>query len=101
MRKSAVSAAADSLLVDGGAARDKYLMQFQSDILGLPVFASKTEEFSGLGAAYAAGIALGIYDKSDVFTRIERISFVPTMDAQTRAKKIDGWKSAVNMVMKY
>jgi len=90
--------ALQELRVDGGPTRDSYLMQFQSDILGLPVLVPATEELSGVGAAYAAGLATGLYT-SDVFQRIERTSYVPKMPAQTRTQKRCGWQKAVNMVL--
>lgn len=90
---------ADSLRVDGGPTRDKYLMQFQSDILDLPVLVPSQEELSGIGAAYAAGIALGLYDKDDVFSRMRRTLFTPAMSDKTRTKKLNGWKAAVRMCL--
>jgi glycerol kinase len=89
-----------SLRVDGGATKDKYLMQFQSDILNLPVMVPTCEELSGIGAAYMAGIALGLYDKDNIFANMQRKQFEPIMDENTRQKKYDGWLKAVNMVLK-
>ena len=57
--------------VDGGPTKDKYLMQFQSDMLSIPVAVPKNEELSGIGAAYAAGFALGLWDQS-VYEKEER-----------------------------
>lgn len=91
---------AKSLYVDGGATKDIYLMQFQSDILGLPVLVSQFEELSGIGAAYMAGIALGLFEQSELFSRNERKQFSPTMEEDKLLKKISGWKSAVQMVLK-
>ena len=56
------------LRVDGGPTRNGYLMQFQSDLLNIPVRIPEAEELSGIGAAYAAGLAAGLYDES-VFDR--------------------------------
>ncbi|SCH94945.1 Glycerol kinase [uncultured Ruminococcus sp.] len=86
------------LRVDGGPTRDKYLMQFQSDMLGIPVRVPAIEELSGVGPAYLAGIAMGVYD-SHVFERLERISFTPQMSDETRAKRYSGWKEAVRLVL--
>ncbi len=86
----------EALRVDGGATRDEFLMQFQSDILDLPVDVSDREELSGTGAAYAAGIALGLYNDS-VFNSIGRKRFLPAMNAARRVKKLDGWKNALLM----
>jgi len=89
-----------SLRVDGGVTKNEYLMQFQSDILNLPIIAPDLEELSGIGVAYMAGIAIGLYDKYEVFKRLQRTEFTPKMDEETRADKISGWKSAVKMVVK-
>jgi len=85
--------------VDGGPTKNKYLMEFQSDILNLPVQVPGGEELSGTGAAYAAGISLGLYDKEELFGRIERTRFEPKMPEEMRKKKIDGWKNAVRLVL--
>lgn len=86
--------AARELRVDGGPTRNAYLMQFQSDILETDVAVSKAEEMSAIGAAYAAGIALGIYDE-DVLQKMERTWYRPRMKAGPREKKKDGWRAAV------
>ncbi len=80
--------------VDGGPTRNAYLMQFQSDILGTKILVPDAEELSGIGAAYAAGIGLGIYG-GEVFERLERKEYAPLMDQERREKKYAGWKSAV------
>jgi len=86
------------LRVDGGPTRDTYLMQFQSDILNMAVHVPETEELSGVGAAYAAGIAAGIFE-TDVFARINRLTYSPAITPELRAKRLDGWKKAVEMVL--
>ena len=53
------------LRVDGGPTKNKYLMQFQSDIAHVTVQVPSSEELSGIGVAYAAGIAAGIYNKKE------------------------------------
>ena len=95
-RESGISI--DSLRVDGGASRDHYLMQFQSDILGIPVRVASVEELSGVGAAYTAGLALGVYTK-EVFERMTRQDYLPQMDVATRAKKRAGWDKALSVVL--
>lgn len=87
------------LRVDGGPTRNGYLMQFQSDMLKIPVQVPDAEELSGIGVAYAAGIALGIYDKEEIFAKMNRTKFTPNMDADVREEKYDGWKAAVSMVL--
>jgi len=87
------------LRVDGGPTRNGYLMQFQSDMLKIPVQVPDAEELSGIGVAYAAGIALGIYNRDEIFARMKRTKFAPQMDADVREDKYDGWKSAVSLVL--
>ena len=87
------------LRVDGGPTKNKYLMQFQSNILDIPVQVPSMEELSGIGAAYAAGIALEFYDKTKVFNEIKRLKFSPKMQQEERQKRYEGWKNAVNLVL--
>lgn len=87
------------LRVDGGPTKNTYLMQFQSDIAGIPVQVPSAEELSGIGAAYAAGIAQGIYQKEELFKRMNRTKFSPGMEQETRDKKYAGWKKAVHACM--
>ena len=87
------------LRVDGGPTRNGYLMQFQSDMLGIPVRIPEAEELSGIGAAYAAGLAAGIYDPS-VFDRMGRREYTPAMAEPEREKRYQGWQDAVRMICK-
>ena len=89
----------ESLRVDGGPTKIQYLMQFQSDMAGIPVSVPPAEELSGIGAAYAAGIAMGIYDREQLFARMGRRTFRPAMDSGTRDMKYGGWKHAVAKVL--
>lgn len=86
------------LRVDGGPTRDKYLMQFQSDILNIPVAVPQHEELSGIGAAYCAGIAAGVYSKA-VLVRAERSVFVPLKGGAWRESRYRGWKNAVGRLL--
>ena len=86
------------LRVDGGPTKDRYLMQFQSDMLSIPVAVPHNEELSGIGAAYAAGFALGIWDKS-VYEKEQRTRYTASMTDETRQKRYDGWKQAVKSVL--
>ena len=88
------------LRADGGPTKNSYLMQFQSDMAGIPVQVPEAEELSGIGAAYAAGIGLGIYEKEELFVKIKRTSFTPRMENSLVDKKYTGWKNAVDMVLK-
>lgn len=87
------------LRVDGGPTKNKYLMQFQSDIADVAVQVPSAEELSGIGAAYAAGIAVGIYNREEVFGQMSRTKFSPKMDASERNEKYQGWKKAVAQVL--
>lgn len=87
------------LRVDGGPTKNRYLMQFQSDMAGIPVQVPPAEELSGMGAAYAAGIAIGMYHKNELFAQVKRTEFRPKMGGQVREKKYKGWREAVNRVL--
>lgn len=86
------------LRVDGGPTKNAYLMQFQSDIAGIDVQVPDSDELSGMGPAYAAGMALGIWDES-VFDQLKRKKYAPKMDKALRDKKYGGWKKAVQKVL--
>lgn len=87
--------AIEALRVDGGPTRNNYLMQFQSDMARIPVQVPESEELSGIGAAYAAGLAAGLYHTDSLFRRMTRKQFVPSMDKNLREEKYKGWKEAV------
>lgn len=86
------------LRVDGGPTKNEYLMQFQSDILNTRVLVPKIEELSGMGAAYMAGLALGIYQE-DIFEKTDKKQYCPQTDEQWRSQKYQGWKAAVNRIL--
>ena len=89
----------EELRVDGGPTKNGYLMQFQSDMLGIPVQVPDAEELSGIGAAYAAGLAIGMYEKEKVFARMERTRFEKKMGDAEAQEKYAGWKDAVSKVL--
>lgn len=84
------------LRVDGGPTRNAYLMQFQSDLLGIPVRIPDSEELSGIGAAWAAGLSVGLYDEK-VFDVLKRTAYQPDMAAELRSARYAGWQEAVRM----
>jgi glycerol kinase len=89
-----------TLKVDGGACANNILMQFQSDILGAQVERPKVVESTALGAAYLAGIQVGLWKKSDITqNRAVEKCFVPSMDSDQREKLYRGWKKAVERTM--
>jgi len=85
------------LRVDGGAAANDLLMQFQADLLGVPVVRPRVLETTALGAAYLAGMATGVWrDRREIAAqwRAER-RFVPTMSRDESASRIAHWRRAV------
>lgn len=88
----------EELRVDGGPTKNTYLMQFQSDIADAVVQVPDSEELSGIGPAYATGLALGVWDDS-IFGKLNRIKYEPKMDSVLRNKKYEGWKAAVKTVL--
>jgi glycerol kinase len=86
------------LRADGGATKDEYLMQFQSDILNMPLGVSEHEELSAAGAAYMAGIALGIY-KPVLLDTVKRKQYFPSMEKEEREKRRKNWLDALHFVM--
>ena len=87
------------LRVDGGPTRNSYLMQFQSDMVQIPVQVPSEEELSGIGAAYAAGLSAGIYRQEQLFSGVSRKKYTPSMSEQIREEKYSGWKEAVSKVL--
>ncbi len=87
----------EELRVDGGPTKNKYLMQFQSDMLNIPVRVPEAEELSGIGAAYAAGLATGFFDRT-VFSNCKYNSYKPDMTEREREEKYSGWKIAVEKI---
>ena len=87
------------LRADGGATRDGFLMQFQADILNIPVEINQTEELSGFGAAACAAVGAGLASAGDIFSmQAQRGRAEPMMDTAARESLYAGWKRAVNSV---
>jgi len=86
-----------ALKVDGGMVVNETLMQFQADILGVPVIRPVVAETTALGAAYAAGLAVGFWQSEDDIRNnwAEDKRWVPNMDPADRAKHYAQWKKAV------
>ena len=90
------------LKVDGGAAANNYLMQFQSDILGAGVERPKVIESTAQGAAYLAGIAVGLWKQEDIIqNRIIEREFAPEMDEKLREQLYATWQKAVKRSMNW
>jgi glycerol kinase len=90
--------APSALLADGGAAENRALMQFQADILGVPVIRSDAIDVSALGAAWLAGLAVGLWRDAGALSQLPRAAtrFEPVMDANRRARLYSGWLDAVD-----
>lgn len=86
-----------SLRVDGGAVKNNFLMQFQSDILDVPVERSAINETTALGAAYLAGLAVGFWESKEAIAKYWDLEhkFEPMIDKTTRDNLYNGWKKAV------
>ncbi len=85
------------LRVDGGASRDDLLMQIQADLLGVPVVRPTVTETTALGAAYLAGLAVGVYgDPNELLEhwQVDR-RFEPNMSMDERGDRLDRWHRAV------
>ncbi|WP_299165802.1 glycerol kinase GlpK [uncultured Arthrobacter sp.] len=87
----------EDLRVDGGMVANDALMQFQADILGIPVIRPKVTETTALGAAYAAGLAVGFWKDTDELAAnwSEDKRWTPTMDDGERDRQLRNWKKAV------
>lgn len=85
------------LRVDGGAVKNEFLMQFQSDLLNVPVERSVVNETTALGAAYLAGLAVGFWSNKEEIENqwaVDRL-FEPVMEDNIRNELYQGWKRAV------
>jgi glycerol kinase len=87
-----------ALLADGGATHNDALMQFQADILGVPVIRSASANVSALGAAWLAGLAVGIWHDLAELSHLPRelSRFEPTMSDRRREQLYAGWRDAVS-----
>jgi len=94
---AAGSAPVSELRVDGGACTNDLLMQFQADLLGIPVLRPAVTETTALGAAYLAGLAVGIYSDLESISKLWRCErrFLPTMTRPRAAELMAQWEHAV------
>ena len=86
-----------SLKADGGASRDSFLMQFQADVIGCKVRRPAIRETTALGAAYLAGLAVGVWHSLEELSQLWECDIVyePRMDSAQREKLLHGWHKAV------
>lgn len=91
------------LKVDGGAVKNNFLMQFQSDILGVPVDRPVVQETTALGAAFLSGLAVGFWKSTDEVTNNWKLDrrFEPILPAHEREAHYAGWKVAVKAAQGY
>ena len=104
MSRDAVAAGAApvaELRVDGGACVNDLLMQFQADLLGIPVIRPAVTETTALGAAYLAGLSSGVYRSTDELASLWRAerTFVPTLNAERAAGLMAQWELAVRQTV--
>jgi glycerol kinase len=85
------------LRVDGGAARNDLLMQFQADVMGVPVVRPRVTETTALGAAYLAGLATGFWSGADEIASLWKAErrFEPAMSEDARQARVHDWRRAV------
>lgn len=86
------------LKVDGGGSHNELLMQFQADMIRAPVVIPEVQETTAMGAAFAAGLAVGVWNSLDDVKRLWRKARVynPKMSEEERGKNWYGWKKAVS-----
>jgi glycerol kinase len=89
-----------ALRVDGGAAANDFLMQFQADLLGVPIDRPRVVETTAMGAAFLAGLGVGFWRSQEELVRARRIDrrFRPRMKAEHRDALYDSWRQAVARV---
>lgn len=86
----------DELRADGGATANGWLMQFQADVLGVPVVVPEVAETTALGAAYLAGVGVGRWSQDHVASSWrERVRFEPRIGADEREGLLAGWRAAL------
>jgi glycerol kinase len=94
--------AVPSVRVDGGAAANDWLMQFQADVLGIPVERPDLVETTALGAAGLAGLAIGTWrTPQDFLAGRARTAFVPVCSAADRAGRVAAWRRAVHAALSW
>lgn len=91
------------LRADGGASQSDVLMQFQSDMLGVPLDRPESVECTAMGAAMLAGLKCGFWQSADEVASLRKSSrvFTPNMNPQQRKKRYDGWLKAVQSTIEH
>jgi glycerol kinase len=93
----------ETLLADGGASKNNWLMQFQADVLDRQVLRSQTAELSGLGAAFAAGLGCGFWSSTAEISKVVAAhdAFTPVLEEGKRNRLVNSWNAAVAAVKTY
>lgn len=91
----------ESLIVDGGAVENGFLMQFQADMLGVAVHKPHNTESTSLGAAFLAGLRSGVWGSADELQSLRHLqcSYEPEMDEERRGECLEGWNRAVRQTL--
>jgi glycerol kinase len=89
------------LTVDGGAVKNRFLMQFQSDLLGVPVLKPQNIESTSLGAACLAGLQAGVWSSAEELRKLNRVEarFMPSMNEKERGHLLEGWRKAIRQTL--
>jgi glycerol kinase len=95
--------ALDALRVDGGMAQNPWFLQRQADLLGRPVLASPQKEATALGAAYLAGLKVGVWKDARMIRELAKGGrrFEPTLAADQRDRAVQAWRRAVQAVVQF
>ena len=93
----------ETLKVDGGASRNNFLMQFQSDLLQAVISRSQVSETTSLGAAFLAGLAVGVWKDTDEISQKWKndLEFTPERDPKEIEERLSGWHKAVKAAQAY
>jgi glycerol kinase len=93
----------ESLRVDGGMARNAWFLQCQADLLGIPVLQARESECTALGAAFLAGLRIGIWPNVQALRALiqEATRFQPRMSPDERARRLRDWRKAVRTVIDF
>lgn len=90
-----------ALMVDGGAVNNAFLMQFQADLLDLPLLQSANSESTSCGIAFLAGLQIGLWQSSDELRTLKILqrTYIPTMEPETRKELLAGWLKALRQTL--
>jgi glycerol kinase len=93
----------ESLRVDGGMSANAWFLQCQTDLLGLPVIQAQERESTALGAAFLAGLQIGLWPGVDTLRQLiqEPKTFHPRVSPENRARRLEQWRKAVKTVIDF